>query len=122
MTVNFTKLQLSKNLLNKIQQNSVLKQDSLKVGDYITLIYKIIENDKEKNQIYSGLVISIQNRSCSKTFTLRKTLHGISVEYIFPYYSPNIISFKIKESIKIRRAKLYFLRLKNRNKLKGFSF
>lgn len=122
MTINFTKPQLSKKLLNTTLKNRTLNKDSLKVGDFITLIYKFIENEKEKHQTYSGLVIAIQNRSCSKTFTLRRTLHGISVEYIFPLYSPNIISLKKNEIFKIRRAKLYFLRLKNRNKLKGKNF
>ena len=122
MNIDFNKTRISKNLLLKTPTNCILKKESLKVGDFITLTYKYIDNNKEKQQFYSGVVIAIQNRSCSKTFTLRRTLHGVNIEYIFPFYSPNIISFKKKETFKIKRAKLYFLRLKNRNKLEGKNF
>lgn len=82
----------------------------IKPGDIIRIGYKIPEGDKERIQFYEGLVISIQNRTLSKTFKLRRTVQGIGVEQTFLLNSPKIVSINKKQSSKVRRAKLYFIR------------
>ena len=109
----------SKNLLNIIESKHFSQTFSslgkeLKSGDIVRIGYKIPEGDKERIQYYEGLIICIQNKGISKSFTLRRTVQGIGLEQIFVLNSPKIVSFIIKQSSKIRRAKLYFLR-----KLKG---
>jgi large subunit ribosomal protein L19 len=81
-----------------------------KVGNIIRLGYKIPEGEKDRIQYYEGLIISTQNRGLGKTFTLRRNVQGIGVEQIFLAHSPKIISINKKQSSKIRRAKLYFIR------------
>jgi large subunit ribosomal protein L19 len=108
---------LSKNLINLIElnykkENALLDEtkEKIRVGDIIRLSYLIPEGEKERTQIYEGLIISIQNRGLGKSFTLRRSVQGIGVEQIFLAHSPKIISIIKKQSSKIRRAKLYFLR------------
>ena len=105
----------SKNLLKMIEskhlsQNFPSLAKELKSGDIVRIGYKIPEGDKERIQYYEGLIICIQNKGISKSFTLRRTVQGIGLEQIFVLNSPKIVSFVIKQSSKVRRAKLYFLR------------
>lgn len=90
--------------------NSKDEKEQIKPGDIIRLGYKIPEGDKERIQYYEGLVICIQNRTLSKTFTLRRNVQGIGLEQIFVLNSPKIVSITKKQSSKVRRAKLYFIR------------
>jgi large subunit ribosomal protein L19 len=101
----------SKNLIDIIE-NKFIKKDiiNLQVGDIIKIGYKIPEGEKERIQIYEGLIISKNNRSLGKSFTIRRTVQGIGVEQIFLLHSPKIISIIKKQSSKVRRAKLYFIR------------
>jgi large subunit ribosomal protein L19 len=80
------------------------------VGDDVDVYYKIVEGKKTRTQRFTGTVISINGRSVTKTFTVRRIVAGQGVERIFPYHSPNVESVTVKRSGKIRRAKLYFLR------------
>jgi large subunit ribosomal protein L19 len=72
--------------------------------------YLIPEGEKERIQMYEGLIISISNKGLGKSFTIRRTVQGIGVEQIFLANSPKIISIVKKQSSTVRRAKLYFLR------------
>jgi large subunit ribosomal protein L19 len=108
---------LSKNLIKIFEQkylnpNALLdeKNEKIKVGDIVRITYLIPEGEKERTQFYEGLIIGIQNRGLGKSFTLRRTVQGIGIEQIFVANSPKIISIIKKQSSKIRRAKLYFLR------------
>jgi large subunit ribosomal protein L19 len=85
-------------------------KNPIEVGDIIKMGYLIPEGDKERVQSYEGLVISISNKGLGKSFTLRRTVQGIGVEQVFLANSPKIVSILKKQSSKIRRAKLYFLR------------
>jgi large subunit ribosomal protein L19 len=85
-------------------------KDTLKPGDIIRLGYKIPEGDKERLQYYEGLIIAIQNRTLSKTIKMRRTVQGIGIEQTFVLNSPKIASITKKQSSKVRRAKLYFIR------------
>lgn len=80
------------------------------IGDTIRVHYKIIEGTKERIQVYEGIVIAIDNKGLSKTFTVRKMSFDVGVERIFPVYSPKIAKIEVVRKGKVRRAKLYFLR------------
>ncbi len=85
-----------------------------KAGDTIKVYIKVKEGDKERTQVYQGVVIAIRGSGNGKTFTVRKISFGIGVERIFPYASPSIEKIEIVKKGRVRRAKLYYLR-----KLKG---
>ncbi len=85
-------------------------------GDTIQVHFKITEGDKERIQVFEGLVIKKQRSGASSTFTVRKVSYGVGVERIFPLYSPKIEKIKVLGQGKVRRGKLYYLRnLQGRN-------
>ena len=85
-------------------------RQSIQVGDILRIGYSVPEGEKERTQYYEGLVISKSNRGLGKSFTLRRNVQGIGVEQVFLLYSPKILSILKKQSSKVRRAKLYFIR------------
>jgi len=81
------------------------------VGDTVAVSLKVKEGSKERIQVFEGDVIAMHKNGASTTFTVRKIgANAISVEKVFPYYSPLIDSVKFIRSGKIRRAKLYYIR------------
>ena len=106
---------VSKSLIS-IVENKFFRKDlynennSVNVGDIIKIGYKIPEGDKERIQFYEGLVISISNRTLGKSMTVRRNVQGVGIEQVFLLHSPKIASITKKQSSKVRRAKLYFLR------------
>jgi|APCry1669192647_1035423.scaffolds.fasta_scaffold83482_1 large subunit ribosomal protein L19 len=86
------------------------QRNTIQVGDILRIGYNIPEGEKERIQYYEGLVIAKQNRGLGKTFTLRRSVQGIGIEQIFLVHSPKILSIVKKQSSKVRRAKLYFIR------------
>jgi large subunit ribosomal protein L19 len=85
-----------------------------KAGDDVAVHLKVIEGDKERIQIYRGLVIQKRGSGVNKTFTVRKISGGVGVERIFPLYSPRISKIEKIRQGKVRRSKLFYIR-----KLKG---
>ena len=82
-----------------------------RVGDTISVSQRITEGNKERLQVFQGDVIAMHKNGISTTFTVRKIgAHSISVERIFPYYSPLVQSIKIVSRGSVRRAKLYYIR------------
>ena len=81
-----------------------------KAGDTVTVAYKIIEGNKERVQLYRGVVIKICGHGEKKRFTVRKMSGTVGVERIFPIESPNIESIEVNKVGRVRRAKLYYLR------------
>ena len=81
-----------------------------KAGDTITVSYRIVEGNKQRVQLYRGVVIRISGHGDKKRFTVRKMSGTIGVERIFPLESPNIDSIEVNKHGKVRRAKLYYLR------------
>ncbi|MDD6007004.1 MAG: 50S ribosomal protein L19 [Bacteroidales bacterium] len=79
-------------------------------GDTITVAYRIKEGNKERIQLYRGVVIRISGEGRKKRFTVRKMSDNIGVERIFPIESPFIDSIEVNKYGKVRRAKLYYLR------------
>ncbi len=85
--------------------------DNFGVGDAVKVAQRIKEGDKERIQFFEGDVIAMHNNGASTTFTVRKiAANSISVERIFPYYSPNIESVSFIRKGDVRRAKLYYMR------------
>ncbi len=81
-----------------------------KAGDTVKVHVKIKEGDKERVQIYEGLVIALNNKGASKSFNVRKMSHGVGVERIFLESSPKIAKLEVVQSGRVRRAKLYYIR------------
>ena len=107
-SINYVKLVESK-FLNPTSPLFDPRQ-SIEVGDILRIGYSVPEGEKERTQYYEGLVISKNNRGLGKSFTLRRNVQGIGVEQVFLLYSPKILSILKKQSSKVRRAKLYFIR------------
>ena len=83
---------------------------SFKAGDTVSVHYKIREGNKERIQVYQGVVIQRNSVGVSETFTVRKISNGIGVERTFPLHSPNIETIEVMVRGHVRRAKLYYLR------------
>jgi large subunit ribosomal protein L19 len=98
--------------LIKLVEAKFLKNSTelIEVGDILRIGYIIPEGDKERTQYYEGVVIAKQNRGLGKSFTIRRSVQGIGVEQVFLLNSPKIVSITKKQSSKVRRAKLYYLR------------
>jgi large subunit ribosomal protein L19 len=92
------------------QTVTVNKFPTFKAGDTVSVHYKIREGNKERIQIYQGVVIQRNSVGVSETFTVRKISNGIGVERIFPANSPNIEKVEVNSHGKVRRSKLYYLR------------
>ena len=84
---------------------------SFKSGDTVTIAYRIKEGNKERIQQYRGVVIRISGHGDKKRFTVRKMSDNIGVERIFPLESPFIESIVVNKVGRVRRAKLYYLRV-----------
>lgn len=80
------------------------------VGDTISVSVKVIEGDKERIQLFKGIVMGMKGGGISRTFRVRKISNGVGVERIFPINSPRIAKIEIVKEGSIRRAKLYYLR------------
>ncbi|NDD91880.1 50S ribosomal protein L19 [bacterium] len=81
-----------------------------KAGDTVRVHVRIKEGDKERVQVYEGVVIGRSNRGGSKSFVVRKISHGVGVERIFLETSPKIAKLEVVQEGRVRRAKLYYLR------------
>ena len=90
--------------------NTKKEYPSFRSGDTISVAYKIIEGNKERIQVFRGVVIKISGHEDQKRFTVRKMSGTVGVERIFPINSPSIESIKLEKYGKVRRAKLYYLR------------
>lgn len=89
---------------------SGIEMPAFKSGDTVSVSYKIKEGNKERIQVYKGVVIQIKGEGAGKRFTVRKISGGIGVERIFPMNSPFIEKVVVDRVGKVRRARLYYLR------------
>ena len=80
------------------------------IGDTVKVYGKIKEGNRERIQIFEGIVIKKQGGSCRETFTVRKNSNGIGVEKTWPLHSPNVERVEVVRRGKVRRAKLNYLR------------
>jgi large subunit ribosomal protein L19 len=94
--------------IEKEQQKSDIT--NFKVGDGIRVHTRVKEGDKERIQIFAGIVIGRKGRGINETFTVRRISYGEGVERVFPIHSPRIAKVEVEKAGKARRAKLNFLR------------
>jgi large subunit ribosomal protein L19 len=80
------------------------------VGDNVRVHFKIVEGNKERVQVFEGLVIAKKNSGVRETFTVRRISFGVGVERVFPLHSPRIEKIEVVRQGKVRRAKLYYIR------------
>jgi large subunit ribosomal protein L19 len=97
--------------LEKIEQQQMKKDlPAFRAGDTVRVHVKIKEGDKERVQVFEGVVISLRRARNHSTFTVRKMSFGHGVERIFPLHSPVIDKIEVARPGRVRRAKLYYLR------------
>ncbi|MBD1371424.1 50S ribosomal protein L19 [Hazenella sp. IB182357] len=89
-----------------------IKQDipQFRAGDTVRVHVKVIEGQRERIQLFEGVVIQRRGGGISETFTVRKISYGVGVERTFPLHSPRIDKLEVIRRGKVRRAKLYYLR------------
>jgi large subunit ribosomal protein L19 len=80
------------------------------VGDAVKVHSRIKEGDRERIQVFAGIIINKQGRGLQETFTVRRISYGEGVERIFPTHSPFIQKVEVERAGNVRRAKLYYLR------------
>jgi large subunit ribosomal protein L19 len=84
--------------------------DSFRVGDTVRVHMRVVEGDKERVQVFQGVVIRRRGSGLSENVTVRKVSYGVGVERIFPLHSPRLEKIEVVRSSRVRRAKLYYLR------------
>ncbi len=99
--------------LKKIVEKEIFPVErtiNFEVGDTVKVHYKIVEGNRERIQVFEGIVITIDNKGISKTFTVRRISYDVGVERVFPLYTTRISKIDVIRKGKANRAKLYFLR------------
>lgn len=97
-------------LMQEITQQYLKDVPEFKAGDTVKVFVKIKEGNRERLQLFEGLVIKKQGGGISETFTVRKVSNGVGVERTFPVHSPIIDSIEVGRVGRVRRAKLYYIR------------
>jgi large subunit ribosomal protein L19 len=99
------------NIIDKIQQEQMKKDPAkFKVGDSVRVHTRVVEGDKERIQIFTGIVIGRKGALLNQTFTVRRISYGEGVERVFPVHSPRIAKIEVEQEGTARRAKLNYLR------------
>ena len=96
--------------IETVEKAQMTERPAMKSGDTVKVHVKVREGDKERIQIFEGIVIGLHRGGVRASFTVRKVSFGQGVERIFPMHSPTIQKVDVVRSAKVRRAKLYFLR------------
>ena len=98
-------------LLDKIEKDQYRKEAlNFNVGDSVRVHTKVVEGDKERIQVFAGVVIGRRGRGLNEMFTVRRISYGEGVERIFPVHSPRVDKIEIERHGDVRRAKLTYLR------------
>lgn len=99
------------NLMDKIRQEGLKKSlPEFRAGDTVRVHCKIKEGDKERIQVFEGVVLGRKGQGREATFTVRKVSYGVGVERIFPIHSPMVDRIEVISHGKVRRSKIYYLR------------
>ncbi len=99
------------NMLERVRQSLMSDHvPTMKIGDTVRVHVKIVEGDRERVQVFEGILIARHGSLNTATFTVRKISHGVGVERIFPVHSPSIEKVEVIRHGRVRRAKLYYLR------------
>ena len=102
---------MSQALFDKIESEQFRKEPAnFNVGDSVRVHTKVVEGDKERIQVFSGVVIGMRGRGLNSTFTVRRISYGEGVERVFPLHSPRVEKVEVERQGNVRRAKLTYLR------------
>ena len=96
--------------IETVEQPHLTNRPAMRSGDTVRVHVKVREGDKERIQVFEGVVIGQHRGGTRASFTVRKVSFGQGVERIFPLHSPTIQKVEVTRSAKVRRAKLYYLR------------
>ncbi len=96
--------------IDVVEKTHITKRPQMQAGDTVKVHVKVREGDKERIQVFEGIIIGMHRGGVRASFTVRKISFGQGVERIFPLHSPIIQKVEVVRSAKVRRAKLYFLR------------
>ena len=101
-----------KNKLISLVEETSLKPEipKFEIGDTVDVHQRILEGQKERVQVFSGVVIARRGEGMRESFTVRRIVQGEGVERVFPLHSPRIAKIEVKRTGRVRRAKLYYLR------------
>ena len=99
------------NIIAKIDSEQ-LKKDvtAFRVGDMVKVHTRVVEGDKERIQIFAGIVLARKGTGLNEAFTVRKISYGEGVERVFPVHSPKVAKVEVTKAGKVRRARLHYLR------------
>ncbi len=97
-------------LLALVEEKGLKDVAPFEIGDQVDVHQRILEGQKERVQVFSGVVIARRGEGMSAMFTVRRIVQGEGVERIFPLNSPKIAKIEVKRTGAVRRAKLYYLR------------
>jgi large subunit ribosomal protein L19 len=97
-------------IIDIIEKEQLKDATTFKVGDSVRVHTRVVEGDKERIQVFSGIVIGRKGRGLNETFTVRRISYGEGVERVFPVNSPRISKIEVETEGKARRAKLNYLR------------
>src|ERR1700738_3519020 len=98
-------------LLTLVEDTNLKKEvPAFDIGDQVDIHQRILEGEKERIQVFSGVVIGRRGEGMREMFTVRRIVQGEGVERIFPLHSPKIAKIEVKRTGAVRRAKLYYLR------------
>ena len=98
------------NAVEMVEKTQLVDRPEMRSGDTVKVHVKVREGDKERIQVFEGMVIGMHRGGARASFTVRKVSFGQGVERIFPLHSPIVDKIEVIRSAKVRRAKLYFLR------------
>ena len=102
---------MSQALFDKIESEQFRKNPlEFNVGDTVRVHTKVVEGDKERIQVFAGIVIGRRGRGLNENFTVRRISYGEGVERVFPVNSPRVEKIEVERRGKVRRAKLTYLR------------
>jgi large subunit ribosomal protein L19 len=102
---------MSQALFDRIEAKQYRKEvQEFNVGDSVRVHTKVVEGDKERIQIFAGIVIGKRGHGLNETFTVRRISYGEGVERIFPIHSPRVDKIEVERQGDVRRAKLTYLR------------
>lgn len=98
-------------IIEKINQEQVKKEvAAFNVGDSVKVHTRVIEGDKERIQLFAGIVIARKGHGINEAFTVRKISYGEGVERVFPLHSPKVAKVEVTKPGRVRRARLHYLR------------
>jgi large subunit ribosomal protein L19 len=102
---------MNQDLLKKIESSSLRKEPiNFSVGDTVKVHVKVVEGDKERIQVFAGIVIARRGSGVNESFTVRRISYGEGVERVFPVHSPRVDKVVVERQGDVRRAKLNYLR------------